>query len=240
MSKRLTKNLFRKVRDANLKYHMIENGDRVAVGVSGGKDSLTLLHFLHLLQKYTPLQFTLHPILLDLGFHNDHQPAIAFCRQRDLHLTIIPTNIGKIVFEIRQETNPCSLCANLRRGALNRTAKEMGCNKVALGHHLDDAVSTLLMSILYEQRFHLFKPVTWLDRIGLYKIEPLIYIEEQEIEQFIAAESIVPVINHCPADGHTKRSEVQKLVRQIRSNYPDFPKKFIAALENIGPDSLWG
>ncbi len=239
MNKRLVKKIFRKVRDANLKYHMVENGDTVAVGLSGGKDSLATLHFLFLLKKYTPLEFTLVPILLDLGFENDNQPAIDWCAAHGLPLHVVPTNIGKIVFDIRQESNPCSLCANLRRGALNRTAKELGCNKVALGHHLDDAVATLFMSILYEQRFHMFKPVTWLDRIGLYKIEPLIYVEEHEIQQFIESENIQTVINHCPADGRTKRTEVQQLVDDLRRRHTDFPAKIIASLENIDPGSLW-
>ncbi len=237
--KRLTKNLFRKVRDANLKYRMIENGDVVAVGISGGKDSLTLFYLLSLLKRYTPLEFTLKPILLDLGFGNDHTAVIEFCREQGAELEIIPTHIGKIVFDIREEKSPCSLCANLRRGALNRLAKERGCNKVALGHHLDDAVTTLLMSILYERRFHLFKPITYLDRIGLHKIEPLIYVEEKEIRQFIEAEGILPVVNRCPMDGITKRSEVHELVDAMRQKHPELPKKIIEALENMDENSLW-
>ena len=239
MNKHLIKRIFRKVRDANLKYRMIEDGETVAVGLSGGKDSLTVLHFLSLLEKYTPLEFTLVPILLDLGFENDNRPAIDWCAAHGLPLHIVPTDIGRIVFDIRQESNPCSLCANLRRGALNRAAKELGCNKVALGHHLDDAVSMLFMSILYEERFHMFKPVTWLDRIGLYKIEPLIYVEEHEIRQFVESEGLEPVVNRCPADGRTKRSEVQQLIDELRLRHPDFPKKMIAALENMDPGSLW-
>jgi len=238
-NKRLTKRIFRKIRDANLRYHLIEDGDVVAVGISGGKDSLTLLHFLNLLRRYTPLNFELRPIMLDLGFGNDNSSAIEFCKERDLELLIVPTDISKIVFDIRQEKSPCSLCANLRRGQLNRTAKELGCNKVALGHHLDDAVSTLYMSIIYEQRFHFFKPMTWLDRIGLYKIEPMIYVEEKDIKQFVESEEIHPVHNNCPMDGITKRTDIQNFIDDISTRYPDFAIKMINAIENMDMDSLW-
>lgn len=238
-NKKLVKRIFRKIRNANLKYHMIENGDVVAVGISGGKDSLTLFHFLCLLKQYTPLDFEIKPIMLDLGFQNDNTNAIDFCRSHGYELTIVPTDIAKIVFDVRKEKSPCSLCANLRRGSLNNTAKALGCNKVALGHHLQDAVSTLFMSIVYEQRFHFFKPITWLDRIGLFKIEPMIYVEENEILQFMESEGFHPVHNNCPMDGITKRSEVQQLIDDISLKCPDFSMKMITSIENIDLNSLW-
>jgi len=155
--KRLQKYIFKQVRNANLNFGLIETGDRVAVGISGGKDSLTLLHFLALLQKYTPLDFEIRPVYLDLGWENDITAVQNYCESIGIPLLVEKTNIGQVVFNFRQEKNPCSLCSNLRRGALNRTAKSLGCNKVALGHHADDAVHTLFLSMLFEGRHSVFK-----------------------------------------------------------------------------------
>ena len=231
MNKRLVKKIFRKVRDANLKYHMIENGDTVAVGIAGGKDSLTTLHFLYLLKKYTPLEFTLVPILLDLGFNNDNKPAIAYCEDHGLNLTIIPTNIGKIVFDIRQEKSPCSLCANLRRGALNRTAKELGCNKVALGHHFDDAIETFALSLLYEGRLSCFCPVTQLAETGLTVIRPMLYLHEKTLRNFCAREELPVLHNPCPADHKTQREDAKALLYEMEGRYPGLKAHIFGALQ---------
>jgi len=233
------KSIFKKIQRANLKYRLVNSGDRIAVGLSGGKDSFTLLYFLQLLRRRTPLDFEIYPVYIDLGWENDVSFLRQFCSMQGLSLLIKKTNIKQVVFDIRKEKSPCSLCSHLRRGALNRLAKEHSCNKVALGHHLDDAVNTLFMSILYENRFNVFKPCTYLDRIGLTVIRPLIYVEESDINSFISSEGITPVENKCPVDGYTKRDEVKALVNEIEKRCPGAKNKFLACLENVAPDCFW-
>ncbi len=237
--KTISKRIFRKIRNANIKYNLIENNDRIAVAMSGGKDSLTLLYFLDLLKKYTPLDFEIVPIYLDLGWNNDITSLTGFCNNLNIPLIIEPTNIGKIVFEIRNEKNPCSLCANLRRGAIHRVAKHNGCAKLALGHHMNDAVSTLFLSILYEGRFHLFKPAVYLDRSDITLIRPLVYVAEAEIRNFISILQLTPVKNLCPADGMTKRTEINELIEILEEKHPKFAEKFLKSLENVDSDSFW-
>ncbi len=231
--------MFRQVRNANLKYNLIENGDEVAVGMSGGKDSSMLLYLLHLLQKYTPLNFNIHPIYIDLGWDNKVDNLNDLCLNYNCTLHIEPTNIGEVVFDIRQEKSPCSLCANLRRGALNNTAKKLGCNKVALGHHLDDVVNTMFMSMLYENRYNIFKPCTYLDRIDITLVRPMIYIEEKNIIKLADYLNIKSAENRCPVDGHTKRNEIADLVNTIETIHPGAKKKFLSSIENINPQSFW-
>ncbi len=239
MSNRLTKLMFRQVRNANLKYNLIENGDQVAVGMSGGKDSTVLLFFLQLLQKYTPLLFDIYPIYIDLGWNNEIASLQNLCADYGYSLHVEPTNIGQVVYDIRQEKNPCSLCANLRRGALNNTAKKLGCNKVALGHHLDDVVNTMFLSMLYENRYNIFKPKTYLDRVDITLVRPLIYVEEKNIIKLADYLDIKAVENRCPADGLTKRSEVADLVSLLETQHPGAKKKILASIENINPQSFW-
>lgn len=239
MNKHLIKNIFRRVRNANLKYHLVEDGDKVAVAMSGGKDSFTMLYFLQMLLKYTPLKFELLPVYIDLGWQNDVNALDDFCKSLGLDLLIEKTNIGQIVFDCRQEKNPCSLCSNLRRGAINRVSKNQDCNKVALGHHMDDVVNTLFLSMLYESRCNVFKPKTYLDRMDISIIRPLIYVEEAQIRQFINTLKIKPFINLCPANGETKRTEIAQLLEQIESTFPGARKNILASIENAGPDSFW-
>ncbi len=239
MSKRRIKKMFKQVRDANLKYRLVENGDRVAVGLSGGKDSITLLYFLWLLQKYTPLEFEIIPIHIDLGWDLRLTSLHEFCQSLGFSLKIEKTNIGQVVFDIRKEGNPCSLCANLRRGALNNTAKNMNCNKVALGHHMDDVVNTLFLSMLYENRFGVFKPLTYLDRVDITVIRPLIYVEEKDIELFIESSDIAVVENLCPAEGLSKRKEISLLVDKIEIEHPGAKRSFLRSIENVSPDNFW-
>ena len=149
-------------------YHMIEEGDHIAVGISGGKDSLTLLYALHGLMRFYPKPFSLQAITVDLGFRNLNLEAVAkLCDNMEIPYHIVKTDIGRIIFEDRKERNPCSLCAKMRKGALNDAIKKTGCNKVAYAHHKDDVVETMLMSLIYEGRFHTFRPVTYLDRMDL-------------------------------------------------------------------------
>ncbi len=239
MGIRLEKKIFKKVRDANLKYDLVENSDRIAIGMSGGKDSLALLYFLHLLKKYTPLDFSLFPVFLDLGWKNDIEAMRSFCAEINTPLNIEKTTIGSIVFDNRQEKNPCSLCANLRRGALNRVAKSLGCNKVALGHHLDDAVNTMFLSMLFEGRFRLFKPSSYLDRMDITIIRPLVYVEEADITRFVAAKGLSVSFNLCPANNRGKRAEVKELLNLIESRFPGARKKFLTSIENADRDSFW-
>jgi len=239
MSNRRKEIIYRNVRDANLKYNLIESGDRVAVAMSGGKDSFTMLYFLDLLKHYTPLHFDLVPIYIDLGWNNDIESLVKFCESLNLELIIEKTNIGRIVFKVTQEKTPCSLCSNIRRGALNRVAKRYNCNKVALGHHLDDVVHTLFMSILYENRFHVFKPSTYLSRADITMIRPLIYVEEKDIRMFVETMGIKTVKNLCPADNQTKRQEIAELFDNIEKLHPGIRKHIVASLENVGPDCFW-
>ncbi len=239
MKNKLIKSTFKKIRAANQKYDLINNGDQIAVGLSGGKDSSVLLYLLYLLKRYTPISFNLVPIYVDLGWGNDIALLNKYVERLGFNLHTESTDIGQIVFDIRQEKNPCSLCANLRRGALNNTAKRLACNKLALGHHLDDVVNTWLMSILYENRYNIFKPKTYLDRIDLTVIRPMIYVEETNILEITEHLKITPIENNCPADGLTKRNEVADLVNLIEQEHPGAKKKIIYSIENVNSKSFW-
>lgn len=239
MSQRLIKRMFRQVRDANIKYHLIESGDRVAVAMSGGKDSIAMLYFMNLLLKHTPLRFALVPLYLDLGFGNETDSIVHICNDMGYNLVTEESNIGKVVFETRKEDNPCALCSHLRRGALCRLAASNGCNKLALGHHLNDVVNTLFMSMLYEGRYHAFKPLTYLNRADIYAIRPLVYVEEKDIRSLCSYLEIQPVKNLCPADGITKRSETADLIDTIEGLHPGARRKFLASIENATMEDFW-
>lgn len=239
MSKRLNKNIFKKVRDANKTYRLITGGDTVAAGISGGKDSLVMLYFLTLLKKYTPLRFDVIPIYLDLGWGADFSQISEYCRSLELELIVEHTGIGPVVFEQRQEKNPCALCALLRRGALHRVACSHGCNKVALGHHLDDVVNTMFLSMLFEGRFNVFKPLTYLDRMDITLIRPMIYVEEKQITRLAESLSLPLLENPCPADGNTMRDEMHQLVEDIEARFPGARRKILSTIENAGPDTFW-
>ena len=221
-------------------YHMIEAGDRIAVGVSGGKDSLTLLTVLAALRAYYPKPFALEALSIDMGLGGmDFAPVEALCRELDVPFTIRHTEIGKIIFDYRKEKNPCSMCAKMRRGALNDLILEHGFNKVALGHHFDDAVETMLMSLLYEGRIGCFEPVTYLSRTGVTQIRPMLYVGEQAIEHFAARMQLPVVHNTCPADKHTKRQEVKELIVTLQAQYPDLKTKIFGAMQRL-PLPKWG
>lgn len=213
---------------------MIEEGDRIAVGVSG-KDSITLLIALRQLQSFFDKKFSLEAITLTLGFDGtDLSFTEKLCQDLGINYTVYETQIGKIVFEERKEENPCSLCANLRRGALNSVAKSLGCNKVALGHHRDDVIETFLMSTFYEGRLHTFAPVTYLSRTDLYVIRPLIYTEEREIKGFVNANEIQPIVNPCLANGHTKRQYVKDLLSMLNKENPETKNRIFGAIKRAG------
>lgn len=214
-------------------YHMIESGDKIAVGISGGKDSLTLLYALHGLQRFYPKPFTLEAITVDLGFEGvSMEPIQKLCEELGIHYTVISTEIYKIIFQDRKESNPCSLCAKMRKGALNETAKKLGCNKVAYAHHKDDVVETMLMSLIYEGRFHTFSPVTYWDRMGLTLIRPMIYMEEMDVIGFQHKYDLPVVKNKCPADGNTKREYVKNLLRKLIQENPGTKERMFTAIVN--------
>ncbi|MGM9661661.1 MAG: tRNA 2-thiocytidine biosynthesis TtcA family protein [Oscillospiraceae bacterium] len=212
-------------------YHMIEPGDRVAVGVSGGKDSLLTLAALARLREFYPVPFTLSAITLEMGFPGmDFSPVAALCEQLEVPYTRVQAPVYEVVFQARQEKNPCSLCAKFRRGALHTALREQGIRKIALGHHFDDAVETLLMNLFFEGRIGCFQPVTYLDRTDITQIRPLLYVEEREVRS--AAERLgLPVVrNTCPADGGTRREEVKQLLRTLEKDYPGLRKKLFGAI----------
>lgn len=220
-------------------YQMIQPGDRIAVGVSGGKDSLTLLVLLAELRAYYPNAFELEAITVDLGLPGmDFGPVEALCRELRVPYTRVPTQIGPILFSHRQEKNPCSLCAKLRRGALHQTILQHNCNKVALGHHYDDAVETFLLSLFYEGRISCFQPVTDLDRTGLVQLRPLLYLPERTLENFARQVALPVVHNTCPADKHTKRQEVKELVYTLSAVYPDLKERIFGAMQRL-PLPAW-
>lgn len=214
-------------------YHMIESGDHIAVGISGGKDSLTLLYGLHGLMRFYPQSFQLHAVTVDLGFDNLNLAQIQFlCNELKIPYTIIKTDIADIIFNQRKETNPCSLCAKMRKGALNEAIKAVGCNKVAYAHHKDDVVETMLMSLIYEGRFHTFRPVTYLDRMELTVIRPLMYMNESDVIGFVNKYQIPVVKSPCPADGYTKREYVKQLMQQLNKDNPGVKERMFTAIQN--------
>ena len=222
------------VRRAVDDYGMINEGDRVAVGVSGGKDSMLLLAALRQLQSYYPKRFELGAITIELGFEGmDFTPVKRFCEERGIEYTCVKTDIKEVVFDVRQEDNPCSLCAKMRRGALNNTLRERGMNKLALGHHFDDAVETFMMSLLFEGRLSCFQPVTYLDRSGVTQIRPLIYAGEQRIANLAAVLELPIVENPCPQDKTSKRYEIKQLLKSMCGEYPDMKTKVFGAMQRL-------
>ena len=198
-------------------YGMIRPGDKIAVGVSAGKDSLTLLCAMAQLRRFYPVPFELHAITIDMGFKEkmDFAPIRALCETLNVPYTVIPTEISKIIFDIRKESSPCSLCAKMRRGALHNAAKELGCNVVALGHHFDDAVETFMLNLFFEGRLGCFSPVSYLSRTELRLIRPMIYLPEKDVRYF-ANKAELPVIKSpCPADGNTQREEMKQLLQKL-------------------------
>lgn len=225
--------VLRYVRKAVDDYGMIEAGDRIAVGISGGKDSLTLLHALHGLKRFYPKKFELSAVTVDLGFQNLRLDRISeLCRELEVEYTIVKTDIAQIIFQERKEENPCSLCAKMRKGALNQAIKVKGCNKVAYAHHRDDVVETMLMSLIYEGRFHTFAPVTYLDRMDLTVIRPLMYMKEADVIGFVNRYQVPVVKSPCPADGHTKREYVKNLLRQLNLENPGVKDRMFTAVQD--------
>ena len=213
-------------------YRMIEAGDRIAVGVSGGKDSLVTLLALARLRRFLPTPFTLEAITLEMGMPEmDYTPVAQLCEALDVPYTRINVPVYEILFEERKEKNPCSLCAKLRRGSLNTALTERGISKIALGHHYDDAVETMMMNLLFEGRIGCFQPVTFLDRTGVTQIRPLLYCHEEEVQRIANREKLPVVHNTCPIDGHSRRQEVKELLASMEKTYPDLKQKIFGAMQ---------
>ncbi len=212
-------------------YGLIDEGDRIAVGVSGGKDSLTLLAAMHGLQRFYPNHFELAAVTVDLGFEGfDLSPITAYCGDMGVRHEIVPSDIGQIIFADRREKNPCSLCAKMRKGALNGAVKDLGYNKVAYAHHKDDLVETMLLSLIFEGRFYCFPPKTYLDRMELTVIRPMIYVEEADVKGFANKYALPVVKNPCPADGVTRREYAKNLVREIDGESPGAKNRLFTAI----------
>lgn len=212
-------------------YQMIASGDRIAVGISGGKDSLTLLYALHGLKRFYPYPFELQAITVDLGFPGfDLSNIRALCEQLEVPYTVVKSEIGHIIFQERKETNPCSLCAKMRKGALNEKAKELRCNKIAYAHHQDDVIETMLLSLIYEGHFYSFSPYTYLDRMDLTVIRPMLYIPEAEVIGFQNLMKLPVCKSPCPADGHTRREYAKNLLRQLNQENPGVKERMFSAI----------
>ena len=218
-------------------YDMIRSGDRIMVGISGGKDSLVLLAALSYLRGYYPASFELEALTVDAGFPGmDFSGVEALCRELKVPYTRIVTDIREIVFDARQEENPCSLCSKMRRGALNTAVKEHGCTKLALGHHFDDAVETFMMSLLFEGRLNCFKPVTYMSRSGVTQIRPLLYTGEQRCAHLAESLQLPVVTSTCPVDKTSKRQEIKELLSAMSATYPDLRSKVFGAMQRLPLD----
>ena len=219
-------------------YDMIQPGDRVAVGVSGGKDSLVLLTALAKLREFYPKPFTVEAYTLDMGHVDggegmDFAPVADYCEQLGVPFTLLTSEIHHIIFDLRKEKNPCSMCAKMRRGALHNAMKERGITKIALGHHFDDAVETFFLSLFYEGRISCFQPVTELTRTGITQIRPLLYCGEGMVRGAAVREGLPVVFNPCPADGATKRQEVKELIRSLERRYPGLKERVFGSMQRL-------
>ena len=228
------------IRRADQDFGMIQSGDRLAVGVSGGKDSLLLLYALSLYRRFCPHPFHLEAVTLTMGLEPfDLSGVRALCDRLEVPYTVRATEIGRIIFEERREKNPCALCSKMRRGALNNLCAERGLNKLALGHHRDDALETLFLSLLYEGRFHTFQPVTRLDRSGITQIRPMIYVPEKQVIHCARQLDLPVVPSPCPANGRTHREDMKELLDLICRRVPNARELMLSALRNTSQYALW-
>ena len=228
------------IRRADQDFGMIKAGDKVAVGVSGGKDSMLLLYAMALYRKFCPEPFDLEALTLKLGLEPFDVSGIReLCDRLEVPYIVKETDIAKVIFEERKEKNPCSLCSKMRRGALNDLCIERGINKLALGHHRDDAEETLLLSLFYEGRLHTFQPVTYLSRTGITQIRPMLYVPEKDIIHYARTLNLPVVKSPCPADGYTKRQDMKELLDYICRRIPNAREQILVALRNKEQYGLW-
>lgn len=222
--------LLSRTRKAIDDYHMISDGDSIAVGISGGKDSLALLCAMAELRRFYPKKYDLKAISINLGYDIDYTAIRKLCGKLSVELEVVNTEIKTIVFDMRKEENPCSLCSKLRKGAFNDAARSFGCNKAAYAHHRDDVIETMLMSLIYEGRIHTFAPVTYLDRSDITLIRPLIYVNECDIVGFQHKYELPVFKNPCPADGYTKREEIKTLIKSLDAEAPGIRDRLFRAI----------
>lgn len=230
------------MRKAIQEYDLIKDGDRICVGVSGGKDSLVMLYGLHLLQRFINIDYTITGVTLDPGFKGvstDYSPIADFCRDKGIEYKVIKTQIAEIVFDVRKETNPCSLCARMRRGALHDATVALGCNKIALGHNYDDAVETFIMNLFTEGRIGCFSPMSYLERKDIHMIRPLLYAAEKDIRRAAVKNELPIVKSVCPADGHTNRQRTKDFLDEADKTYEGIKNRIFGAMQRFDLDG-WG
>ena len=221
-------------------FNMIQPGDKIAVGVSGGKDSMLLAHGLALYKRYMKIDFELCAITVDLGFDGyDTKELAEFLENDGIPYYVAKSEIGNIVFNIRKEKNPCALCAKMRKGVFYEYAESLGCNKAAYGHQLEDVIETLLMSLFYESRINTFSPVTYLSKRNITLIRPFIYLPEKDVIGAVRKYNIPIRKNPCPASGVTKREEIKQLIKELSKTNPNIKKNLIAAVRNTQNYNLW-
>ena len=231
------------LRKAIIDYDMIKDGDHITVGISGGKDSIVLLALLNRYKSFSKEKFKLSAININMNFDKTSKEEVenlkTYCKSIDVPLYIVDTNLAELLFDERKEKRPCSLCSKMRRGALNTKANEIGANKIALGHHVDDALETLLLSLTHEGRISTFPPVSYMSRTDKYVIRPMIYIEEKQISNCAKKFNLPIVFNPCPMDKHSEREYVKKLIASIDNDIPDARKQMIRAITNPERNNLW-
>lgn len=231
-----------KIRAAVDSYQLIQSGDRIAVGISGGKDSLVLLCALANMRRFLPMKYDLVAVTVDPCFHNeqtDFSQVEELCRRLQIKYEIHRSQLGNIIFEQRKESNPCSLCARMRRGILHDMSKKHNCNKLAFGHHFDDAVQTFFMNLFYGGKIGCFSPMSYLSRKDLYLIRPMVFCEESKVES-VAQRYHLPVVkSECPVDGHTCRQSIQHQIKDLEKQFPDLRRKVMGALQRSDIDG-WG
>lgn len=228
------------LRRADERFGMIDDGDRIAVGLSGGKDSMLLLYALHLYQLFSKKSYDLLAVCVDLGFGNyDIEIIRSFAERLKVPFAAIDTQIAEIVFKVREEKNPCSLCAKMRKGALYRTAHELGCNKAAFGHHMDDCIETFMMNLMFAGRVATFAPKAHLTRQDITLIRPFIFLREWDIKGAVNKTDIPVAKNPCPQDENTKRQELKDFIKHVDSIYPHASERIATAISNVNTYDLW-
>lgn len=230
------------MRKAIQEFNLIQDGDRIAVGVSGGKDSLVLLKGLVMLKRFIGINYDVVAITLDPGFNGkwgDYSPVDEMCKEMGIPFVLKRTQIGEIVFDVRNESNPCSLCARMRRGALHDAAKEANCNKIALGHHYNDAVETFVMNLFNEGRIGCFSPISYLSRKDITMIRPMVFAPEKEVRRAAERNQLPIVKSKCPADGHTSREKTKEFLAMREREDKGFTDRLFGAMRRAGIDG-WG
>lgn len=230
------------MRKAIQEYNLIRDGDRICVGVSGGKDSLVMLYGLKLLKRFIGIDYSIIGVTLDPGFNGektDFSPISNFCSNNGIEYHVIETHIAEIVFDVRKESNPCSLCARMRRGALHDATVSLGCNKIALGHNYDDAVETFIMNLFTEGRIGCFSPMSYLERKNIHMIRPLLYAPENVVKRAAVKNELPVVKSKCPADGHTNRQRTKEFLVEADKTYEGIKDRIFGAMQRFDLDG-WG